>query len=134
MIDSSQNPEVGTTVPARFAVAAGGVELEHEPVSAVDVVSGAPSVGSADLMEFAGAAIGVWEITPGVVTDTEVDEVFVVLSGSGSVELLDSGATIPLGAGTVVRLIAGERTRWRIDSTLRKIYIIRSDESAPAGS
>ena len=37
------------------------------------------------LVVVAGAAVGVWEMTPGVATDVEEDEVFVVLSGSASI-------------------------------------------------
>lgn len=101
-------------------VAAGSVEIAHEP--AEGVVSGTPSVGVLELGEFRGVEVGVWEITPGVVTDTEVDEVFVVLSGAGSVRFAD-GEVVGLGPGSLVRLAAGERTEWTITETLRKVYL-----------
>ncbi|MFL0713120.1 MAG: cupin domain-containing protein [Microcella pacifica] len=43
-----------------------------------------------------------WEITPGIVTDVEVDEVFVVLSGHATLRRED-GSESELVAGTVGR-------------------------------
>jgi uncharacterized cupin superfamily protein len=54
--------------------------------------------------------------------DVECDEVFVVLSGRGSVEFED-GEVVPLQAGTVVRLRKGDKTVWHISETLRKVYV-----------
>ena len=73
--------------------------------------------------DVAGAEVGLWEITPGVVTDVEVDEVFVVLSGAGEVVFTDTGERVDLGPGTMVRLHAGERTEWRVTETIRKVYV-----------
>jgi uncharacterized cupin superfamily protein len=69
-----------------------------------------------------GTEVGVWELTPGTVTDVEADEVFVVLSGHGILTFED-GSSLGLRAGTVVRLVAGDRTRWEITETLRKVYL-----------
>ncbi len=57
--------------------------------------------------------IGVWEMTPGAMRDTEADEVFVVLVGRGdrrrsTIRALPS---IELGPGSVVRLAAGHAHR-----------------------
>jgi uncharacterized cupin superfamily protein len=71
-----------------------------------------------------GAEVGVWEITAGVADDTEVDELFVVLSGRARVEFLDEGRSIELGPGSIARLRAGQRTRWHVAETLRKVYVI----------
>lgn len=87
-----------------------------------DVLAGSPSAASAALAELGGVEVGIWEMTSGTVRDTEVDEVFVVLSGSGSVRFQD-GTDVVLRTGCVVRLYAGERTEWKITSTLRKVYI-----------
>ncbi|WP_418060031.1 cupin domain-containing protein [Pimelobacter simplex] len=105
------------------SVDAGSVEIPHEPVAAADVVSGTPSVGMLELGELGGVEIGIWEITPGVVTDVEADEVFVVLAGEGTVRFTDTGESIELGPGTLVRLREGERTEWEIRSRLRKVYL-----------
>lgn len=68
------------------------------------------------------AEVGIWELTPGVVTDVESDEVFVVVAGRGAVIFAD-GSSIELRPGTVVRLVAGDRTTWEITETLRKVYL-----------
>lgn len=68
------------------------------------------------------AEIGLWGMEPGVDHDTEVDEVFVVLAGRGTVEFED-GEVVTLGPGVVVRLRAGERTTWTVTETLRKVYV-----------
>ena len=70
-----------------------------------------------------GLEIGVWEMTPGVMTDVEADEVFVVLSGSATIEFADGTATLRVGPGDVVRLAAGAETVWTVAETLRKVYL-----------
>ena len=99
-----------------------GVRLEHEAVSDDEVVAGAPTTATRPLGEVAGVEVGLWEITAGTVRDTEVDEIFVVLSGDATVRFAD-GSSVDLGPGAVVRLHAGEQTEWEIRSTLRKIYL-----------
>jgi uncharacterized cupin superfamily protein len=76
------------------------------------------------LDEREGREIGVWEMTPGTATDTEVDEVFIVLAGSATVRF-DSPElpAIELAPGSVVRLTAGMRTTWIVRETLRKVYV-----------
>ncbi|GAB3860993.1 cupin domain-containing protein [Nocardioides maradonensis] len=88
----------------------------------LDVVSGSPAAGVVELGSFGEVEIGIWEITPGVVRDVEADEVFVVLSGEGTVRFA-SGESVELRPGVVVRLDAGERTEWEIRSPLRKVYL-----------
>lgn len=95
------------------------------PTSPLDpgtVLDGAPEAGSRALAAVAGVEVGVWEMTPGTATDIEVDEVFVVLAGAGSVTF-DDGERVELRPGRVVRLRAGEHTTWVVDETLRKIYV-----------
>lgn len=86
------------------------------------VIAGAPRAGLRALDEVAGAKVGIWEMTPGTATDVEIDEVFVVIAGSASVEL-GHGKVLRLAPGSVARLDAGERTTWTVHETLRKIYI-----------
>jgi uncharacterized protein len=96
------------------------------PLSSYDageVVAGSPVAGLASLDTVSGASVGIWELTAGAVRDTEVDEVFVVLSGDATVRFLQSDETLELRAGMVVRLRAGERTEWEVRSTLRKVYV-----------
>lgn len=92
------------------------------PLDPGTVVDGAPEAGSRALAAVAGVEVGVWEMTPGAATDVEVDEVFVVLSGSGTVSF-DDGERVDLGPGSVVRLRAGEHTTWVVRETIRKIYV-----------
>ena len=61
-------------------------------------------------------------MSEGVARDTEVDEIFIVVSGEGRVAFED-GETLELRPGVAVRLSAGEHTVWTVDLTLRKIYV-----------
>ncbi|PRI11650.1 hypothetical protein B4915_05640 [Leucobacter massiliensis] len=97
--------------------------VELEAVPAAETVSGEPRQGIAELGSIGGVATGIWELRGGTVTDTETDELFVVLSGGAVVELLDEGRTVELGPGDVMRLLAGTRTRWTVTDHIRKVYI-----------
>jgi uncharacterized cupin superfamily protein len=105
-------------------VTAGAVAVPLEPLPADQVVAGSPSAGVLLLDDRDGREIGVWEMTPGTATDTEVDEVFVVLAGDATVRF-DSPSlpAVELAPGSVVRLTAGMRTTWVVRETLRKIYV-----------
>lgn len=104
-------------------VHAAAVDLPHERVAAQQSVSGAPETGSTALGNFGACEIGIWEMTPGVMTDVEADEVFVVLTGAATVEFTDGSPALQLGAGDVVRLAAGTETVWTVTETLRKVYL-----------
>lgn len=96
------------------------VPLDHQPVAAEQVVTGAPSTGWIELHD----GFGVWEMTPGAMTDTEAEEVFVVLAGSATVEFTEPALPpIELRPGSVVRLTEGMRTVWTVHETLRKAYL-----------
>ena len=96
--------------------------LDHEPLAPTTVVDGSPTTGTRALTTVAGAEVGVWEMTAGTATDVEVDEVFVVLSGSATVTV-EGGTPLDLRPGVVVRLHAGDRTTWQVHETLRKVYL-----------
>ena len=96
--------------------------LDHEPLPADQVVAGEPTTGVLVLDERDGREIGVWEMTPGAATDTEVDEVFVVLAGRATVSF-EGLPSIELTPGSVVRLTEGMRTTWVVHETLRKVYL-----------
>lgn len=96
------------------------LDIPHEPVPAAQVVTGDPATGYVELSD----AIGVWEMTPGAMSDVEADEVFVVLSGDATVEFVDPALpAIELRPGSVVRLTAGMSTVWTVRDTLRKVYV-----------
>lgn len=92
-----------------------------------DVVSGAPVQGTAALGALGSTEVGIWELRGGTVTDTEVDEFFVVLSGGATIEFLDADGqteqTTVVRAGDVMRLVAGSRTRWDVPDHIRKVYL-----------
>lgn len=92
------------------------------PLEPLEAVTGAPTAGLVELGTFGEAEYGVWEMTPGTVTDVEGDELFVVLTGDATVRF-EGGETIELRPGSVVRLRAGERTQWEVRETLRKVYL-----------
>jgi uncharacterized protein len=94
--------------------------LPHQP--AEEVVTGQPTIGAMSLGVMGAAEQGIWEITTGTVRDTEVDEIFVVLAGCGTVQFAD-GEILAVRPGVAVRLHAGERTEWKITERLRKIYL-----------
>jgi uncharacterized cupin superfamily protein len=107
-------------IPVAAALAA---SLEFERVPAEQVVAGAPETGAATLGHFHGQEFGVWEMTAGAMTDTETDELFVVVAGEASVLLVDSGETLSLEPGSVVELTEGLRTVWTVPSRIRKVYL-----------
>lgn len=112
--------------PASFAVSVPDLpdaELEVEELDPAQIVSGEPVVTGKVLWEAAdGSQVrGIWQITPGVVTDTEADELFVVVSGRATIEV-EGGATLEVGPGSACVLREGDKTTWTVHETLRKAY------------
>jgi uncharacterized protein len=99
------------------------LDLDPEELDRAQVVAGSPQVRSVVLDTSADGRVerGVWEITPGVVTDVEVDELFVVVSGRATIAVAD-GPTFDVGPGDAVVLTDGWRTTWTVHETLRKVY------------
>ena len=95
--------------------------VEHSPLPADQVVEGSPTAGFTVLVD-GTPEIGVWEHTPGVSTDVEADELFVVLAGNATLEIEGQDA-LELVSGSVVRLTAGMRATWTVHETLRKLYV-----------
>jgi uncharacterized cupin superfamily protein len=98
------------------------VELDPLPLEADGILAGRPVAAGKTLGEFSGTELGLWTLTAGTVRDIEIEEVFVVLAGDATVRF-DTGESIELAPGVVVRLHAGERTEWEVRSTLRKVYV-----------
>ena len=96
--------------------------LAMTPVPPAQVVAGSPSTGYAELSVVGDSEVGVWEMTAGAMGDTEVDEVFIVLSGSALIEF-EGGRSIRVSAGDVVKLDGGARTVWTVTDTIRKVYV-----------
>lgn len=110
-------------VKPNTSVRAAALDLDHSPVPADQSLRGTPTTAAVTVGGFSGLEVGVWEMTPGVMSDVEADEVFVVLSGSATVEFADDSPPLHLGAGDVVRLGAGAQTVWTVSETLRKVYL-----------
>ena len=103
---------------------AAALPAPYEPVDPAQVVSGAPMTRFVELDEASDRSVGVWEMTPGAMSDVEADEVFVVLAGDATVEFDDPALpAIDLRPGAIVRLEAGMRTVWTVRETLRKLYV-----------
>ncbi len=105
-------------------VHAAAIELDYDPVPAAQSSRGEPTTGAIAIDDFDGMEIGVWEMTPGVMRDVETDEVFVVISGSATVEFANGSPKLQLGPGDVVRLAVGTETVWTVTEALRKVYIV----------
>lgn len=96
--------------------------LAHDALAPDEVEEGSPTAGVFEWGAVGAAEVGIWEMTNGVARDTESEEIFVVLSGAGTVTFRDGG-TVALAPGVAVRLHAGEETVWNITETLRKIFV-----------
>lgn len=76
-------------------------------------------------LPFPGANTAVvWELGAGVMEGVTQDEFFVVVAGAARVELLDTGQEILMTVGDVIRLTPGERSRWTVDTTFRKVAFV----------
>ena len=100
-------------------------QLSPDPLDPDLVVGGDPQVRTSELVEDESVAVGIWQHSPGVSSDVEADEVFVVLSGRATIEVA-GGPTLQVGPGDVGMLAAGSHTVWTVHETLRKVYVVRS--------
>ena len=80
--------------------------LDHEPLPPEEVVAGSPTAAALTLDTLGRTQVGLWEMAEGTARDTEVDEVFVVLSGAG-----------------YVTFEHGERTVWTVTERVRKMWV-----------
>ena len=110
-------------VKPNTSVSAATMHLDHSPVPAEQSLGAATTTATTTVGEFSGLEVGVWEMAPGAMSDVEADEIFVVLSGSATVEFGDGSPTLHIGTGDVVRLGAGAETVWTVTETLRKVYL-----------
>ncbi len=108
-----------------FAVAVMDLELEPEALDPSQVLAGKPVLSNHTLFESEDGRIirGVWQCTPGAVSDVEQDELFVVVAGRASVEV-EGGPTLELYPGVAGVLARGAKTVWTVTETLRKVYQI----------
>lgn len=111
---------------ATFSLRVGDLVLDAgAPLDPSTVLAGEPTVREALLWTSEDGTVlrGVWEITEGVVTDVEQDELFVVVSGRATIEV-DGGPTMEVGPGDLGVLAKGARTTWTVHEPLRKVFQI----------
>jgi uncharacterized protein len=115
------------TYPGRVirAFQAHDVSLEHTALAPADDPSGEVTTAVASVATEGDMEVGVWEHSVGTSTDTEVEEVFVVIAGEGTVTCSDGGH-IDLAPGVVGLLPSGAHTTWTITTPLRKVWITLS--------
>ena len=111
--------------PDSFVLPVADVELEPGELDPASVVSGSPVVTEKVLGESPDGRIvrGIWRITEGTVTDTEEDEIFVVVEGRATIEI-EGGPALEVGPGDVCILERGARTTWTVHEPLRKVFQI----------
>jgi len=99
-------------------------KLEDEPLDLEQVQFGNPRTSVLTLVETKeGSESGLWRCTPGTVTDTEVHESFLVITGRGTMEFED-GRSIELEPGVTVTFEGGEKTTWIVKETILKAFWI----------
>jgi uncharacterized cupin superfamily protein len=99
--------------------------LPPSPLNPEQVVAGSPEVRHLTVVEAGDLAIGIWQHGPGLSRDVEVDEAFVVLTGSATIDV-EGGPILEVAAGDLVLLPAGAATVWNVHETLRKVYVSRA--------
>ena len=101
---------------------AGDVPVSHSSLDSAEVVDGDVTTGEVELDTIGEISVGVWEHSAGTSTATEIDEVFVVISGRGRVT--DSeGNVIELAPGVIGVLPAGASTTWEVSEPIRKVWV-----------
>lgn len=122
------NPSLKTRT--RRTVNSLAVSLSHEPVPVEQAVAGDPSTAAKELGEIFGVEFGLWEMSAGTMTDVESEELFVVLSGSATVQIHAKNgfeaAELRLVPGTVCHLSEGMHTSWTLHEPLRKMYLAQA--------
>lgn len=101
---------------------AADIPVTHTALDPSDVVVGEVTTGETEVDTIAELAVGVWEHSAGTSTATEIDEVFVVISGHGRITD-EEGNVIELAPGVVGVLGAGARTTWEVTEPIRKVWI-----------
>jgi uncharacterized cupin superfamily protein len=106
-----------------FAVHVADAALEPDELDPAGIISGDPRTSSLVLHSDDRVERGIWQITPGTVTDTEADEIFTVVHGRATIEI-KGGPTLEVGPGDVCVFTEGAKTTWTVHETLRKVYQI----------
>lgn len=104
-------------------------QLEPVPLDPGQIVSGRPETSDLALAESedGSEACGFWRCTPGTVTDTEVEESFLIITGKVRVEFKD-GRHLTFGPGDTHTFEGGEETVWTVTETVLKVYWARTTD------
>ncbi|MFK0033722.1 cupin domain-containing protein [Pseudomonas monteilii] len=108
------------------------VQLERWPLDPQQVLQGNPETSGHVIWSSADKRqqCGIWEITPGTVTDVECAELIVVLYGRATVTT-KQGQVIELHPGSVATWPGGTVTEWVVHERLRKAYyLVKNDPVA----
>lgn len=110
------------------------IDLRHEPVPEEHEPSRGVTTAFAEFGVWHGLGVGVWEMGEGEMSDTEVNELCVILSGTATVVFVDPvREPVRLEPGSVLVLATGMRTRWIVHSgPLRKVYLTPAATGATA--
>lgn len=100
-------------------------QLEPEQLEPDQVILGQPQVSSLVLYRGEGGEAGLWQITPGVVTDVEAEESFLVIEGRAIIEYAD-GRAFTVGPGDTHHFEGGEEATWKVEKTLLKAWWIKA--------
>ena len=115
-------PHETTRNPLGSVLSVADAQLESRELDPAQIVSGDPRVSELVLSKSPDGRVlrTIWQMTPGVITDTEYDEMFVVISGRATVEFSDE-TIVQYGPGDVGFLTEGARTTWTVHETIRKV-------------
>ncbi len=105
------------------------LDIPLAPVVAAETTFGSPAQGDVILDTTPGQVIGVWEMTPGDLTERELAEVVVILKGRVTVDFPEPGPdggmlpSVELRPGSILRVHEGMLTCWTVHETVRKVFI-----------
>ena len=118
------------TVSGRITTMRGPkAELDPWPIPDEQITSGRPQASGRFLWQSEDKRLGngIWTCTPGSFTwDYTWDETIYLLEGEVTITEGD-GKSSTFGAGDLIFVPAGTRTRWEITRTVRKAFHLRSD-------
>nr|WP_218680960.1 cupin domain-containing protein [Rhodococcus qingshengii] len=108
------------------AVSSRDVPVVPYDVDPARIVDGSPTLAMGQLWmsEDGSQRHGIWQMTPGTVTDIDGPETFVVIEGHATVVWPKDETSIDIGPGDVVVLVAGDLVTFTVHETLRKLYVL----------
>lgn len=105
------------------------IQLTAEAVPEDQLVDGSPTTSAEHLGEIFGIEFGLWEMSGGVMSDIEAEELFIVLAGKATVKVeavngfkAEEFCLVP---GSICHLREGMHTIWDVTEPLRKVYLAK---------